>query len=99
MVVAAGRAVGRPCAVAEIDFDNDRKLKLLDEFYYACANLNYLEIMALSRALGVWPSTVKNWKYKITLPRWDIAIDVIEWVRQGKPMKKVYQSGEEVSML
>ena len=88
MVMAtAGR--GRPCSVAEIPFSNERKVKLLQEFYGACATFRYPEIMAVSRALGVHRATVERWKYQLTFPRWDIAVDVIEWVRQGKPTKVV----------
>jgi hypothetical protein len=73
MVMAiAGR--GRPYFVAEINFDNDRKIELLDEFYKICSTFYYRDIMALGRALRVDHSTVERWKYKVTFPRWDIAV-------------------------
>jgi hypothetical protein len=90
---------GRPYAVAEINFDNDRKLQLLNEFYNVCNSFNYRDMMALSRALGVCFVTVARWKYKITFPRWDTAIDVIEWVNCGKPIRLESSSRDEVSML
>ena len=90
---------GRPYAVAEIPFQNDRKVGLLEEFYGVCSTFHYLEIMAVSRALGVQPFTVERWKYKMTFPRWDIAIDVIEWVNRGKPIRKVSQSESPAGML
>jgi hypothetical protein len=86
MAVATGGR-GRPCAVAEIPFSNDRKVELLQEFYAVCSTFRYRETVALSRALGVHTKTIQNWKYKQSFPRWDIAVDVIEWVKAGKPCK------------
>lgn len=83
---------GRPYAVAEIPFQNERKVGLLEEFYGVCAGFHYREITAVSRALGVETRTVENWKYGLTFPRWETAIDVIEWVKRGKPIRKVLQS-------
>ena len=90
---------GRPYSVAEIPFRNARKVALLDEFYRICATFHYPEQMALSRALGVNDRTVRRWRYRESFPRWDIAIDVIEWVNQGKPVKKVSPSQSGVGML
>ena len=78
---------GRPCPVAEIPFCNERKTKLLEEFYAVCSTFRYRETVALSRALGVQTRTIENWKYQQSFPRWDIAVDVIEWVKMGKPCK------------
>ena len=97
MALGTARA-GRPYAVAEIPFQNERKVGLLDEFYDACSSFHYREIMAVSRALRVQPCTVERWKYKETFPRWDIAVDVIEWVNQGKPIRLVSQSETPSSM-
>lgn len=97
MALGTARA-GRPYAVAEIPFQNERKVGLLEEFYDACSTFHYREIMAVSRALGVTPVTVGNWKYKTTFPRWDMAVDVIEWVKQGKPIRLVSQSETPSSM-
>lgn len=90
---------GRPCVVAVIPFNNERKVGLLREFYGVCATFHYPEIMAVSRALRVDHTTVENWKYKRTFPRWDIAVDVIEWVRNGKPMVKVPPSESVPNMM
>lgn len=77
---------GRPCAVAVIPFQNDRKVGLLEEFYAACSTFRYHDQMALSRALHVTDRAVRSWRYREKFPRWDIAIDVIEWVNRGKPI-------------
>jgi len=90
---------GRPCAVAEIPFSNDRKVRLLEEFYGICSTFHYPEIMAVSRGLRVTPNTVERWKYRLSFPRWDIAVDVIEWVRQGKPVRMVSPSQSPVSTM
>ena len=81
---------GRPCAVAEIPFSNARKVDLIEEFYRVCSTFHYPDIMAVSRGLRVSRNTVERWKYGLSLPRtWDIAIDVIEWVKLGKPKRYV----------
>jgi hypothetical protein len=89
---------GRPYLIAEIDFTekSGNGLAVLDDFYAACSVLRYAEIVALSRAIGVTPRTVENWKYKRTMPRFrniDATTDwlmcqVINWVKRGKPMHK-----------
>ena len=78
--------VGRPYPVATIPLSNDRKVGLLEEFWGACADFRYREEMAVSRALGISDRAVRKWKYRESFPRWDIAIDIIEWVKLGKPM-------------
>lgn len=83
----ATAASGRPRSVAQIPFSNRRKVELLDEFYGACSSFRYPEIMALSRGLGVSANAVERWKYRLSFPRWDIAVDVIEWVKAGKPVR------------
>jgi hypothetical protein len=90
---------GRPYYVARVPFSNDRKLAFMDEFYNITRTFHYREIMALSRALNVTPVTVQNWKYKTTFPKWDIAYDVIDWYRNGKPMDLVYQRDKITGML
>jgi len=88
MAVAIAKA-GRPHAVAEINFQTDSEITLRDGFYEACSTLKYREIMALSRALGVTPVTVSNWKYKTYFPSWYVALQVIDWVQRGKPIKVI----------
>jgi hypothetical protein len=83
---------GRPCLVAVINFSGDPDYPFWDEFYKVCSSFHYAEIMALSRAFGLSPRTVENWKYRISFPRNGIAQQVVAWVEQGKPMKKVLLS-------
>ncbi len=98
MAVACSRA-GRPCLVADIDFSKDRDLTFWDEFYKVCSEFRYAEEMAISRAFGVDPRTVRNWKYRQTYPRKGIAQQIIDWVNQGKPMKQVRPFPESFNML
>lgn len=98
MALGAARA-GRPYVVAVIPFNNERKVRLLNEFWGACESFHYRETMAVSRALGVEARTVERWKYKETFPRRDIAEDIIEWVRQGKPVRVVSPSKSPADML
>jgi len=87
MAIGCSRA-GRPCFVADIDQSQDKVLAFQDEFYGACSDLRYGECMALSRAFNVSYLSVLKWKYRIRCPRKDMAEDIIEWVRAGKPMKQ-----------
>jgi len=87
-----GRAPGRPYLVAVVPFSNSEKVQLLDDFYTAVGAFKYAECSALARALNVSIRAVYRWKYRERFPRWDVAIDVIQWVRAGKPVRKVYQS-------
>lgn len=99
MAVTYSRA-GRPYLVADIDFSRDIELAFLERFIRACADFRYAEIMGISRAYGVSISTVKNWKYGITSPkRKGVAQQIIDWVEQGKPMKKVLPSQSVSDML
>ena len=91
--------VGRPHCVADINFANERKQLLFDEFYKICKTFHYREIMALSRALGVCPHAVVLWKYKLRTPRWDTVVDIFDWVDRGKPMKLVQPSRVKKSLL
>jgi len=86
MAVAISRR-GRPHGIAKINFETDREIELREEFYNACAGLNYFERMALSRALCVTPVTVANWKYKMCFPSYYVALQVIDWANQGKPIE------------
>lgn len=56
------------------------------EFYAACSAFGYKDIMAVSRSLDVTPRTVRNWKYRKTLPQDGIVFGVVSWVREGKPI-------------
>lgn len=98
MAVAYSRA-GRPFLVADIDFSKDRELAFWDEFYRVCSSFHYAEEMAVSRAFGVDPRTVRNWKYRQTYPRKGIAQQIIDWDNQGKPMRKVLPNQTVSDML
>jgi len=87
MAVTCSRA-GRPRFVAEIDFSNDLQLAFRDEFRDVCSDFQYRETVAVSRACGVDIRTVRNWKYGLTFPQKDIAQQIIDWVRAGKPMRQ-----------
>jgi hypothetical protein len=63
----------------------------MDEFYRTCSTFQYREIMALSRVFGISDRTVRAWKYKENFPRYEIVKQVIDWVKRGKPVKKVTQ--------
>jgi hypothetical protein len=91
---------GRPYFVADIDFVDDPDMPLWDEFHQVCKQFHYREVMAVSRAFGVDPVTVRRWKYGISYPsRRGIAVLVILWVKNGKPMIKVPPSQSPVSTL
>jgi hypothetical protein len=76
---------GRPHVVARLKPQADMELHLRTAFQEATAPFAYREVMALSRALDVTPHTVYNWKYGIKFPRFNIAMLVIEWVKEGAP--------------
>lgn len=80
---------GRPCLVADIDQRQDRELALRYEFHNICSSLSYSEMMALSRTLAVHYGTVLHWKYNTQFPRRDIALQIIDWAKAGKPMHQV----------
>lgn len=98
MAVSCARA-GRPCLVADIDFSKDSELAFWDEFFGACSDFHYAEIMAVSRAFGVNYHTVEKWKYRIQFPRKGVAQQIIDWVNRGKPMRKISPSQTISDML
>jgi len=83
-----GERRGRPHLVAIVPFQNQQKVALLDKFYAIVSTFRYQEVMAVSRGMGVHPRTVDRWKYRESFPRWDVALDVIAWYEQGKPVKR-----------
>jgi hypothetical protein len=93
------KALGRPYYVADIPFENDRQIALLTEFYSIAKRLCYRDIVALARAFSMTERTVYAWHYGERFPRYDIMIDVIEWAKRGKPMRKEYQKSPLFSML
>ena len=99
MIPGAVETRGRPFVVATMSFANDKKLELMREFYTITATFRYREVVALSRALKMHPRTIDRWKYGETFPRWDIALDVIDWYKAGKPMTLVYQKDKYRSIM
>lgn len=93
------KAPGRPYYVADIPFENDRRIALLTEFYNITKKLDYRDIVALARAFNMTERTIYAWHYGERFPRYDIMMDVIEWVKRGKPMRKEYQKDPFYSML
>ena len=98
-MITGKKAPGRPVYVADIPFENDRQMVLLDEFHSIAKRLHYRDILALARAFGMTERIVYAWHYGEPFPRYDVMIDVIEWVKRGKPMRKEYQNPPYYSML
>ena len=97
---ALGRpAPGRPVWVADIPFENNKTLPLLSEFFRILKQLNYRELMGVARAFNLTERTVYAWRYGERCPRHEIMEWVIDWARQGKPMRKEYQKPRHHSML
>lgn len=90
---------GRPVWVADIPFENDKTLPILSGFYRIVKQLNYRELMALARAFNMAERTVYAWRYGERFPRHEIMEMVIDWAKQGKPMRKEYQKPLYYSML
>ena len=84
-MITGKKAPGRPVYVADIPFENDRQMVLLDEFHSIAKRLHYRDIVALARAFGMTERIVYAWHYGELFPRYDVMIDVIEWVKRGKP--------------
>jgi len=98
-MIMGNKAPGRPYYVADIPFKVDRELSLLDEFYGIAKRLCYREIVGLARAFNMSERTVYAWRYGERLPRYGIMLDVIEWAKNGKPLRKKYQKPPFYSML
>lgn len=58
------------------------------DFRKACRTFRYRDIMALSRSLGVHRRTIERWRYCEAMPEIPVALTVLGWVEQGKPMRK-----------
>ena len=82
---------GRPFYVAEMPGVSKTSSRIYDDFYEVMRNINYREIAALARSLGMARGSVSNWKYCGYTPRLDICVDIIDWYKAGKPMNLVYQ--------
>ena len=98
-MITGKKAPGRPHYVADIPFESDRELALLDEFGSVAKRLCYREIVGLARALNISERTVYAWHYGERFPRYGIMLDVIEWAKNGRPLRREYQKPPFHSML
>ena len=78
---------GRPRYVADLNLAQDLALPYYEEFYAACRDLSYRDIIALARRLGCTPRSLYRWKHLEKCPRFDTMLKVIEWTAAGKPIK------------
>jgi len=85
------KRTGRPIMAADIPFDNTKQIELLRDFVAALRSLSYKETTGLAYTLGVQRHTVERWKYLVRTPDPFTMMDVIDWVRRGKPSKRVTQ--------
>lgn len=78
---------GRPRYKADIDLTYDRAQFYYDEFYNACRDLSYREMLGLSRTLGYSIRTMYRWRDRQSYPRQtgDI-LAVLDWTKAGKPL-------------
>ena len=91
---------GRPRYVADIDLTDGATLFYYDKFYEACRTLCYRDCVALSRAFGISLRAVYAWRHTRNFPRHiGTALKVIDWVREGKPMKQVHPGKVASGML
>lgn len=79
---------GVPPGIAIFDFKETQSKKVNGEFWDACSQLYYGDWVAIARALGIHYKTVMKWRYKIQLPNYETRILIIEWVKQGKPIRR-----------
>ena len=78
---------GRPYPMADIPFRLVSDSSIRGEFYDVCRTFHYNDIVAISRALRVTERTVWGWKYQEKFPKYyEMAIDVVDWVKRGKPI-------------
>jgi len=90
---------GRPCFVADFGSTRDKLLAFQGEFYDACSQFRYRDIVAVSRACGITVKAVESWKYGWRFPKKERAEEVLDWVKAGKPMKQVRPFPESFNML
>ena len=83
----------------KVTASHDRRLEFYDAFYSVCGTFHYREIAGWARFLGVHTFTVERWKYAMTFPRDDIAQQIIDWDRDGRPWAKVESGNGTSSML
>jgi len=98
MTVFLQSRLGRPRYVAELDDSKDPAIQFRERFYAACSTLRYRDIMALSRALNCSTRAIESWKYKEKMTDIGTALTVIEWIKQGKPMRLERPAASKFSM-
>ena len=98
-MITGKKAPGRPYYVANIPFKVDRELALLNEFYGVAKRLCYREIVGLARAFNISERTVYAWHYGERFPRYGTMLDVIEWAKNGKRLRREYQKPSFYSLL
>lgn len=84
-------ARGRPIQAAAIPFNSDTKMRVLQDFNDAMKSLTWREVTGLAFTLSRHRNTVERWKYGRQTPDALTMLDVIAWVREGKPTRTVYQ--------
>ena len=83
------RPRGRPIQAAVIPFDGTAKLRVLQDFNAAIKALSWREVSGLAYTLNRHRDTVARWKYGHQTPSAWTMLEVIDWVRQGKPSRPV----------
>ena len=83
------RPRGRPIQAAIIPFDSTAKLRVLQDFNTAIKALTWQEVTGLAYTLNRHRDTVARWKYGNQVPNAWTMLEVIDWVRQGKPSRPV----------
>lgn len=78
---------GRPRYVADLNLAQDLALPYYEEFYAACREFSYRDIIALARRLGCTPRSLYRWKHVQECPKFDTMLKVIAWTAAGKPIK------------
>jgi len=90
--MAIGLAIqrrGRPYFVPKVSGAYDTRLRFQDKFYGVCSTFHYREIAGWARFLGCHTFTVERWKYGMAFPKDDVAQQIIDWDRDGRPWEKV----------
>jgi len=86
---------GRPICRAVIDFAHDPDEELHERFYKACQTLTCSDMRKLARAFRISLAAVYYWKLRTYFPeREGMAVLVIRWVEQGKPIEFVNSNTE-----
>jgi len=66
-------------------------VQLLQDFNDAVKTLTWRECTGLAFTLNRHRNTVERWRYSRQVPNAVTMLEVIDWVRRGKPTRTVYQ--------